>query len=63
MCGAGTDIAYIDEADLAVGCERVLLRPPTCAEEKKIQAERGFLGRIPLFSCAKEKRFRPTEVF
>jgi Ca2+-binding RTX toxin-like protein len=52
MCGAGTDIAYVDEADLVVGCERVLLRPPTCAEEKKIQADRGLLGRLPLVFCA-----------
>jgi Ca2+-binding RTX toxin-like protein len=62
MCGAGTDIAYVDEADLVVGCERVLLRLPTCAEEKKIQAERGLLGRLPLFSCPTEKKIQ-TEVF
>ena len=40
MCGAGMDIAYVDRADLVVGCERVLLRKPTCAEEKQIQADR-----------------------
>jgi hypothetical protein len=56
MCGAGTDIAYVDRADLVVGCERVLMREPTCAEENEIQAERGLLGRLPLFYCPKEKK-------
>jgi Ca2+-binding RTX toxin-like protein len=46
VCGAGTDVAPVDRADVVVGCERVLFRDATDAEFEQYLAERGLLGRV-----------------
>jgi Ca2+-binding RTX toxin-like protein len=46
VCGAGTDVAYVDQADVVVGCERVLFRDSTPAEFNQYLAERGLQGRV-----------------
>jgi Ca2+-binding RTX toxin-like protein len=46
VCSAGTDVAYVDRADVVVGCERVLFRSPTEAEFEHYLAERGLQGRV-----------------
>jgi hypothetical protein len=46
VCGAGTDVAHVDGADVVVGCERVLFRFITEAEFKQYVAERGLQGRV-----------------
>jgi Ca2+-binding RTX toxin-like protein len=46
MCGAGTDVAHVDRADVVVGCERVLYRFITSAEFAQYLAERGLQGRV-----------------
>jgi hemolysin type calcium-binding protein len=46
LCGAGTDVAHVDEVDVVVGCEEVWYRHPTDAEWAKYLAERGLQGRV-----------------
>ena len=46
VCGAGTDVAYVDQADVVVGCEKVLFRDSTPAEFNQYLAERGLQGRV-----------------
>jgi hypothetical protein len=46
LCGAGWDVAYVDRADVVIGCERVRYRFPTNAEIVRALAQRGLLGRV-----------------
>jgi Ca2+-binding RTX toxin-like protein len=42
VCGAGMDIAYVDKADIVIGCERVRFRHPTDAQWQRYYKERGL---------------------
>jgi hypothetical protein len=46
VCGAGTDVAYVDEADLVVGCEIVVVGDATEAQYEQYLKERGLQGRV-----------------
>ena len=42
LCGAGMDVAHVDNADIVIGCEMKWVRDPTNAEVNEYFKQRGL---------------------
>jgi Ca2+-binding RTX toxin-like protein len=42
LCGAGMDVAHVDNADIVIGCETKWVRDPTNAEVNQYFKQRGL---------------------